>query len=119
MRSVCTGVSVFGKQFDQRHGPLAVGMRGRENRGCLTEPAHATGAPLSGRSPAVCDAARLPGRRRVIPVEMSGNLEEHVAAFEKIVFRDLGCREHVRHRLLEDVNDGVAARRPRHPTLIS
>ena len=94
-------------------------MRGRENRDRLTEPAHVAGAPLPGRSPAVCDTARLPGRRRVLPVEMSGNLVEHVAAFEKIVFRDLGCREHVRHRLLEDVNDGVAARRPRHPMLLS
>jgi hypothetical protein len=34
---------------------------------------------------------------------MSGNFEEHVAALEKIIFRYLGCREHVRRRPLEDV----------------
>jgi hypothetical protein len=49
---------------------------------------------------------------------MSGHFEEHMAALEKIVFRDLGCREHVGHQRLEDVGDEVAARRRHQPTEI-
>ena len=111
--------SAFGKQFEERYGPLAVSMRGRENRDRLTEPAHAAGPALPRRSPAVCDAARLPGRRRVIPVEMSGHFEEHVTALEKIVFRDLGCGEHVRHQLLEDVDSRSPRGEPVIPTVLS
>jgi hypothetical protein len=36
---------------------------------------------------------------------MSGNLEEHVPALEKIGFGNLGCREHVRHQPLKDMDD--------------
>jgi hypothetical protein len=38
---------------------------------------------------------------------MSGDLKEHVTALEKIGFGDLGCREHVRHQPLKDVDDNV------------
>ena len=74
---------------------------------------------LAGRGPAVPGAAGLPGQRGLIAIEMGGNLEKHVATLEKIGFRDLGCREHVRQQPLEDVGCRGTTRRPRQPTVPS